>query len=79
MFQVVLGPKCCQAGGASVVTQVLHKAQERLGGMPGVDLCGADASDRVNRVDEGLGQPRQVMAAGTHGPSRQLIFDIGCA
>ena len=32
-------------------------------------------SGRVNRVDEGLGQPRQVMTAGTHGPSRQLMFD----
>ena len=30
----------------------------------------------VNRADEGLGQPRQVMTAGTHGPSGQLIFDI---
>ena len=79
MFQVVLGPEHCQAGGAVVVTQVLHKAWERLGGMPGVDLCGADASDRVNRVDEGLGQPRQVMATGTYGPSGQPIFNIGCA
>ena len=30
----------------------------------------------VNQVDEGLGQPRQVMTAGMHGPSGQLIFDI---
>ena len=29
----------------------------------------------VNLEDEGLGQPRQVMTAGTHGPSGQLIFD----
>ena len=32
---------------------------------------------RVNQADEGLGQPRQVMTAGTHGPSRQLMFDSG--
>ena len=32
-------------------------------------------SGRVNQVDEGPGQPRQVMTAGTHGPSRQLMFD----
>ena len=31
----------------------------------------------VNQADEGLGQPRQVMTAGTHGPSGQLIFDGG--
>ena len=29
----------------------------------------------VNQADKGLGQPRQVMTAGTHGPSEQLIFD----
>ena len=34
-------------------------------------------SGRVNQADEGLGQPRQVMTAGTHGPSRQLMFDSG--
>ena len=28
-----------------------------------------------NQADEGLGLPRQVMTAGTHGPSGQLIFD----
>ena len=32
-------------------------------------------SGRVNQADEGLGQPRQVMTAWTHGPSRQLMFD----
>ena len=30
----------------------------------------------VNRGDEGLGQPRQVMTAGTYGPSGQPIFVI---
>ena len=39
-------------------------------------LCGVGRSDRVNQVDKGLGQPRQVMTAGTYGPSRQLMFDI---
>ena len=34
-------------------------------------VCGG----RVNWVDEGLGQPRQVMTAGPHGPSGQLMFD----
>ena len=34
-------------------------------------------SGRVNQADEGLGQPRQVMTAGTHGPSGQLMFDSG--
>ena len=29
----------------------------------------------VNQADEWLGQPKQVMTAGTHGPSGQLIFD----
>ena len=29
-----------------------------------VSVC----SGGVNQVDEGLGQPRQVMTAGTHGP-----------
>ena len=36
-------------------------------------VCGGG----VNRVDKGLGQPRQVVTAGTHGPSGQLIFDMG--
>ena len=31
----------------------------------------------VNWGDEGLGQPRQVMTAGMHGPSGQPIFDMG--
>ena len=30
-----------------------------------------------NQEDEGLGQPWQVMTAGTHGPSGQLMFDVG--
>ena len=34
-------------------------------------------SNGVNQEDEGLGQPRQVMTAGMHGPSGQLIFDGG--
>ena len=38
-------------------------------------LCCVVSSGGVNKVDEGLGQPWQVMTAGTHGPSRQLIFD----
>ena len=33
-------------------------------------------SDRVNWVDERLGQPRQVMTSGIYGPSGQLIFDV---
>ena len=32
--------------------------------------------DRVNQVDKGLGQPRQVMTAGMYGPSGQPIFDV---
>ena len=36
-----------------------------------VSVC----SGGVNWADEGLGQPRQVMTAGTHGPSGQLIID----
>ena len=47
------------------------KSVKALGG-----LCGSCRSDGVNQVDEGLGKPRQVMTAGTHGPSGQLIFDI---
>ena len=34
-------------------------------------------SGGVNQVDEGLGQPRQGMTAGTHRASRQLIYDEG--
>jgi len=34
------------------------------------------SSGGVNQVDEGLGQPRQVMTAGMYGPSGQLIFAI---
>ena len=40
-------------------------------------LCVLAASAGVNRGDKGLGQPRQVMTAGTHGPSGQPIFDMG--
>ena len=34
-------------------------------------VCGSS----VNQADKGLGQPRQVMTARMHGPSRQLMFD----
>ena len=44
---------------------------------PGEFCVGVGRSNRVNQVDEGLGQPRQVMTAGTHGSSGQLIFDLG--
>ena len=33
----------------------------------------------LNQCDKGLGQPRQVMAAGMHGPSGQPMFDMGGA
>ena len=56
------------------VTQVLHKVCEGWDGCLG-GLCWQGC--RVNQVDEGLGQPQQVMTAGTHGPSGQSIFDIG--
>ena len=46
-------------------------------GMDPWGVCGCwQKSDRVNQVDKRLGQPRQVMTAGTHGPSGQQIFDI---
>ena len=35
-------------------------------------VCGGG----VNWADKGLGQPRQVMTAGTYGPSGQLVFEI---
>ena len=38
------------------------------------EICGGRSG--VNRADEGLGQPWQVMTAGTQGPSGQLIFDV---
>ena len=50
---------------------MLHGVCEGAGGCPEF----VAVSGGVNRVDEGLGQ--QVMTAGTHGPSGQLIFDIG--
>ena len=40
------------------------------------DCVGVVRGGGVNQVDEGLGQPRQVMTAGIHGPSGQLIFDV---
>ena len=49
----------------------------RSGREPGEVCVGVGRSNGVNWVDEGLGQPRQVMTAGTHGPSRQLMFDSG--
>ena len=36
-----------------------------------MSVCGGG----VNQADKGLGQPRWVMTAGTHGPSEQLMFD----
>ena len=44
-------------------------------GSPGV-VCARGSGGGVNLVDEELGRPRLVMAAGMHGPSGQLIFDI---
>ena len=55
--------------------QVLHEVHVGWEGCPGVGLCGGSKSVGVNLEDEGLGQPRQVMTAGMHGPSGQLIFD----
>ena len=40
----------------------------RAGRGPGEVCVGVGRCNRVNQVDEGLGQPRQVMTAGTHGP-----------
>ena len=37
-----------------------------------VSVCGGG----VIRADKGLGQPRQVTTAGTHGPSGRSIFDV---
>ena len=44
--------------------------------MDALSLCRCQPDGSVNQGDEGLGQPRQVMTAGTHGPSRQLIFEL---
>ncbi len=43
---------------------------------PGEVCVGVGRSNRVNQVDQGLGQPRQVMTAWTHGPSGQPISDF---
>ena len=43
--------------------------------MDALSLCRC-GSGGDNREDEGLGQPWQVMTAGTHGPSGQSIFDV---
>ena len=43
--------------------------------MDALSLCRCQ-SGGGNQEDEGLGQPWQVMTAGTHGPSGQLIFDV---
>ena len=59
----------CEGG---MVRQVLHKVYESVGG-PGV--CVGISQSGVNWGDEGLGQLRQVMTAGMHGSSGQLIFD----
>ena len=48
----------------------------RAGEQSGEVCVGVSQSNRVNQVDKGLGQPRQVMTAGTHGPSGQPIFDL---
>ena len=58
-------------GGNTRVTQSLCG----LGRVPGVKFCVVLAVIDRNPEDEELGQPRQVMAARTHGPSGQLIFD----
>jgi hypothetical protein len=42
--------------------------------MDALSLCRLGGG--VNKGNEGLGQPRQVMTAGTYGPSGQLIFVI---
>ena len=52
---------------------MLRRVHEEAGWCPeSVAVSGG-----VNRGDKGLGQPRQVMTAGMHGPSGQLIFDMG--
>ena len=59
------------------VTQVLHEVCERVGECPGVCACVQPDDSVKNQVDKVLGQLRQVMTAGTHGPSGQLIFKLG--
>ena len=72
----------CFVGGMSIaqVARALHKCYTRSMRV-GIDtlvfVVVLVCSERVNWADEGLGQPRQVMTAGTHGPSRQLMFDAG--
>ena len=64
----------CFMGGMSVVqvVQALCECYTRSVRV-GMDALGfvvvLVCSGRVNQVDEGLGQPRQVMTAGTHGPA----------
>ena len=71
------GMTCAQGGWALCqvvrVTRVLHEVRERAGWMPCNCVVGRSG---VNQADEELGQPRQVMTAGTYGPSGQPIFDI---
>ena len=62
--------------GCAVVTQVLHEVHMDWGGCPGV-VCRVGSSVGVKTEEKGLGQPRQVTTSGTHGPSRQLIFNLG--
>ena len=63
--------------GYMSVTRVLHKVCERVGECPGICAC-VQPDDSVKiRWDKVLGQPKQVMTAGTHGLSGQLIFDMG--
>ena len=61
--------------GCTVVTRVLHEVCMGWEGCPGVNCVGAGSNGGVNLEDEGLGQPRQVMTGGTHGPIGQLIFN----
>ena len=61
--------------GRLVVARVLHEVcagwEDALG-----SLCGGSTMPGVNQEGEGLGQPRQVMTSGTHGPSGGLIFNM---
>ena len=54
---------------------MLHKVHAGWEGCPGGFVWWQQDAG-VNLEDEGLGQPRQVMTAGMHGPSGQLIFDM---
>jgi len=58
-----------------MVMRVLHDVCERAAGCPEIVWVSV-RSGGVTQVDKGLGQPRQVMTAGTYGPSEQPIFDI---